>query len=81
MVNAYVLVQTEIKKAHRVAVAARLLPGVESADDVTGPYDVIIKVHADSVDALGSSVIGKIQGIPGITRTLTCPIVIIDPNL
>lgn len=80
MVSAYILVQTEIKKAHQVAVAARLLPGVESADDVTGPYDVIVKVHADSVDALGSSVIGQIQGIPGITRTLTCPIVIIDPD-
>ncbi len=81
MVSAYILVQTEIRKAHQVTLAARLLPEVEFADDVTGPYDVILKVSAGSVDGLGNSVVGQVQAIPGVTRTLTCPIVHIDPDV
>ena len=48
---------------------------VADADDVTGPYDVIVKATADDVDALGKLVVAKIQAIEGITRTLTCPVV------
>ena len=75
MVQAYVLIQTEVGKAALVAEAVREIHGVDSADDVTGPYDVVVKATADDVDALGKLVVAKIQGIEGITRTLTCPIV------
>ena len=75
MVQAYVLIQTEVGKAAQVADEVRKIPGVESADDVTGPYDVIVKVAADDVDALGKLVVARVQGIDGIVRTLTCPIV------
>ena len=75
MVQAYVLIQTEVGKAAQVADEARKVPGVESADDVTGPYDVIVKASAESVDQLGKLVVARIQSIEGITRTLTCPIV------
>ncbi|MGH8874743.1 MAG: Lrp/AsnC family transcriptional regulator [Acidimicrobiia bacterium] len=75
VVQAYVLIQTEVGKAAVVAEEVRKIPGVESADDVTGPYDVIVKAEADDVDALGKLVVAKVQAIEGITRTLTCPIV------
>jgi DNA-binding Lrp family transcriptional regulator len=75
MVSAYVLVQTELGAAEMVASAVRELPGVDTADDVTGPYDVIVKAHADDVDQLARMVVSAIQAVPGITRTLTCPIV------
>jgi DNA-binding Lrp family transcriptional regulator len=42
---------------------------------VTGPYDVIVRAEADNVDDLGRLVVAQIQSVPGITRTLTCPIV------
>ena len=45
------------------------------AEDVTGPYDVIVRAEGPSVDQLGSLVVSRIQAVPGITRTLTCPIV------
>ena len=45
------------------------------AEDVTGPYDVIARVEAPTVDELGKLVIAKIQDVEGITRTLTCPVV------
>ncbi len=46
-----------------------------SAEDVTGPYDVIVRTEADSVDDLGRMVVSQIQLIEGITRTVTCPVV------
>lgn len=75
MVQAYVLIQTEVGKAAMVAEEVRVIPGVEAADDVTGPYDVIVKASAEDVDSLGKLVVAKIQAIEGITRTLTCPVV------
>jgi len=75
VVQAYVLIQTEVGKAAVVAEEVRKIPGVESADDVTGPYDVIVKAAADDVDQLGKLVVARVQSIEGITRTLTCPIV------
>lgn len=75
MVQAFVLIQTEVGKAAHVAEEVRKIAGVESADDVTGPYDVIVKASAPDVDALGKLVVARIQSIEGITRTLTCPVV------
>jgi DNA-binding Lrp family transcriptional regulator len=74
-VNAYILIQTEVGKANDVVTAARTVEGVSAADEVTGPYDVIVRCAAASVDDLGAMVIGAIQKVPGITRTLTCPVV------
>ncbi len=75
MVQAYVLIQTEVGKAALVAEEVREIPGVESADDVTGPYDVVVKASSEDVDSLGRLVVAKIQAVEGITRTLTCPVV------
>lgn len=74
-VSAYILIQTEVGKAASVAAAVRRLEGITSADDVTGPYDVIARAEAATVDELGRMVVSKVQMIEGITRTLTCPVV------
>jgi DNA-binding Lrp family transcriptional regulator len=75
MVHAYILVQTEVGKAAEVAAAIADISGVTQADDVTGPYDVIVRAEAGNVDDLGKLVVAQIQSVAGITRTLTCPIV------
>ena len=74
-VNAYVLIQTEVGKAANVATQVGAISGVVSAEDVTGPYDVIVRAEAGSVDELGRMVVSQIQLIEGITRTVTCPVV------
>ena len=74
-VRAYVLIQTEVGKAAAVASEIGALEGIVTADDVTGPYDVIATAEAASVDDLGKMVVSKVQMIEGITRTLTCPVV------
>ena len=75
MVQAYILVQTEVGKAAAVAAEIADIAGVISAEDVTGPYDVIVRAEAEDVDRLGQLVVARVQGVGGSTRTLTCPVV------
>ena len=75
MVTAYILVQTEVGRAAAVAKEIGEITGVASAEDVTGPYDVIVRAEARNVDDLGKLVVARVQAVDGITRTLTCPVV------
>ena len=75
MVSAYILILTEVGKAAQVAEEVARIEGVEAADDVTGPYDVIVRARAETVDELGRMVVARIQAVEGIDRTLTCPVV------
>ena len=74
-VQAYILVQTEVGAAATVAAEISTIAGVTLAEDVTGPYDVIVRAEAGDVDELGKLVVARVQGVEGITRTLTCPVV------
>ena len=75
MVTAYILVQTEVGKAAQVARDIAEITGVQQAEDVTGPYDVIVRAEARNLDELGKLVVARVQAVDGITRTLTCPVV------
>lgn len=75
MVEAYILIQTEVGKADSVVREITGIEGVTAADPVTGPYDAVVRARAEDVDALGKLVVAQIQSAPGITRTLTCPII------
>ena len=75
MVTAYILVQTEVGKAAQVAKDIIDIPGVQQAQAVTGPYDVIVHAEAHNIDELGQLVVTRVQAVDGITRTLTCPVV------
>ena len=75
MVTAYVLIQTEVGKAAMVTAEIVDITGVQQAQAVTGPYDVIVRAEARNLDELGKLVVARVQAVDGITRTLTCPIV------
>ena len=74
-VSSYVLIQAEVGKSAQVAQELGQIDGIVSAENVTGPYDVIVRAEAESVDELGRMVVGKVQAIDGITRTTTCQVV------
>lgn len=74
MIEAFVLVQVDVTVGRRVGDEIARIPGVQLAQVVTGPYDVIVRVEADSMDVLGK-LIDEVQHIAGVTRTLTCPII------
>jgi DNA-binding Lrp family transcriptional regulator len=74
-VHAYVLIQTDVGRAAQVAQQVNVVGGVVVAEAVTGPYDVIARAEAPSMNDLGHMVVRDIQRIEGITRTITCPVV------
>jgi DNA-binding Lrp family transcriptional regulator len=67
MLSAYVLIQTEVGKAGQVAQAIGGIDGVQRAEDVAGPYDVIARVQAPGMDELGRLVVARIQAVDGVT--------------
>ena len=76
VVQAYILVQTEVGKAAEVAREIRRISGVTLAEDVTGPYDVIVRAEAASDGrARDSWSWSASRAFAGITRTVTCPVV------
>jgi DNA-binding Lrp family transcriptional regulator len=74
MIEAFVLVQVDVTVGRKVGDEIARIPGVELAQVVTGPYDVIVRVQAEDMEILGK-LIDEIQKIGGVTRTLTCPII------
>lgn len=73
-VQAYILIQTDVGKASSVAAAIAAIPGVNLAEGITGPYDVIMRAEAPTMEDFGRLILSKVQAVPGITRTLTCPV-------
>ncbi len=72
-VVAYILVQTEVGKPH-VAGQIAAIEGVTSSNDVNGPYDVIVRAEAGSMDDLARLIVSHIQVVEGVVRTVTCPV-------
>jgi DNA-binding Lrp family transcriptional regulator len=75
MVGAYILIQTKVGMGSDVTRRVSQIEGVSSAEAVTGPYDVIAYAEARNLDSLSKIVVGEVQQIDGVSRTLTCPIV------
>lgn len=75
MVKAYVGVKVEHGKLPAALSAIRGIPGVRSADAITGSYDVIALVEGDDLDSLGKKVVNDIQSVAGVWRTLTSIVV------
>jgi DNA-binding Lrp family transcriptional regulator len=75
VVQAYILIQTEVGRARDVAAAISGVDGIVRVDAVTGPYDVVVLAESTTVDDLGKMIVTAVQMVPGITRTLTCSVV------
>ena len=72
MQSAYMLIETEVGRVAHVAQALTKLDGVQLTEDLAGPYDVIAKLQAPSLDELGRLVVSRIQVLDGVSRTVTC---------
>ena len=70
--RAFILIETVVGRTKEVVASLRQLEGVKSVDPVTGPYDVIAIVEAESLNDIGDLVTERIHPIPGISRTVTC---------
>ena len=70
--KAFILIETNVGKINEVVAKISQLAGVKSADPVTGPYDVIAVVEAESLNDVGVLITLTIPSIAGISRTVTC---------
>ena len=75
-VRGYVLIETEVGKARAVSAAIGEMTSehahVVAVDTVTGPFDVIVQLEADDLDAMGEALTETLQHISGVQRTTTC---------
>ncbi|MEK6538086.1 MAG: hypothetical protein A2132_05950 [Nitrospirae bacterium RBG_16_43_11] len=67
----YLLINTEIGKERYVRDELRKLEHVNSADMITGRYDIIATLEGESVGEIFATVINSIRAIKGIVRTET----------
>ena len=72
MAKAFVLIETVVGRTKEVDAGLRQVAGVISVDTVTGPYDVIATLEAETLNEIGDIVTDKIHPIAGISRTVTC---------
>ncbi len=75
MLDAFILVQTNPGKAADAHAQISGIRGVKRASVTTGPYDLVLEVSAETIESLADPVLREIQGVSGVTRTLTCPVV------
>jgi DNA-binding Lrp family transcriptional regulator len=73
--DAYVLIQTQVGKAAKVAASVQAVPGVSEAASVAGPYDVVARAQAEDIDKLARLVTSQVRALDGVTRTITCTVV------
>ncbi len=72
--KAFVLIETVVGKSNLVVAAIKQLgqEKIKSVDLVTGPYDVIAVLEAETLPEIGDLVTGKINSIAGISRVVAC---------
>jgi DNA-binding Lrp family transcriptional regulator len=70
--KAYVLIETTVGKNREIIAALEQVRGVSEVDPVTGPFDLIAVIEADSLADVGDVVTAKIHPIIGVARTVTC---------
>ncbi len=73
--SAYVLINATPQKISEVLSNIRKASSVNSAYAVTGPYDIIAYIEAEDINEVGKAVVFQIQGLEGVTKTLTCMVV------
>ena len=71
-IEAYVLIETIAGKTREVAHSLYQVEDVKAVDIVAGPVDIIIKLEAVDMTAVGEVVFNNVHAIPGINRTITC---------
>jgi DNA-binding Lrp family transcriptional regulator len=71
METLYLLVETDVGRLADVMGQLKAIPHVVEVEAVTGPFDLIVKVQADHINAALDTVVSKIRRVPGIKGTET----------
>lgn len=55
-----------------VATEIAQFPEVQEVHIITGDWDLLVKLRAENVEAIGKFVVDKLRNIEGLDKTLTC---------
>lgn len=55
-----------------VATEIAQFPEVQEVHIITGDWDLLVKLRAENVEAIGKFVVDKLRNIQGLDKTLTC---------
>ncbi len=69
--KAYMLINAMPGQSLALTKAIRGIPGVQSADAITGDFDIVATVQARDLADLGTLMTG-VQRIEGVFKTTTC---------
>jgi DNA-binding Lrp family transcriptional regulator len=73
-VESIILIQTEVGRTEGVIRALATMREILAAEVVTGPYDIVARARTASQDILVHELETAIRSIPGVTRTVACPL-------
>lgn len=71
MARVYILVNVLPGRDRAVREALRKIEGVAMADVVTGHYDIVAVLEAETMSDIFDHILKKVRGIKGINRTET----------
>jgi len=71
---AYVAINTEPKSTKEVFRKLQETRGVKTANTISGPYDILVRLEADTHRDAFNTVLSEIRCFPGVqhTETWTC---------
>jgi anthranilate phosphoribosyltransferase len=75
MIEAYIFIECTSGKTKDALSGIKEIEGIKTAHAVTGQYDLICFAQANDLHDLGEIIVTKIQGIPGVLRTITSMVV------
>jgi len=74
-IRAYILINTQIGKTQKVVEKLKTIPEIKKLDVIMGPYDIIVEIEVPTYEDISKLLLDKIQNIPAINHTMTCPVV------
>jgi DNA-binding Lrp family transcriptional regulator len=70
-VSAFVLVDVTGDHTKSAYKTITRLEGVKAVYTVSGPYDIIVQIEADSLERLSDLILSRIRSVDGVTKTTT----------
>jgi len=69
--EAFVLMETSGNHTKSAYKTVTRIPGVKAVYPVTGPYDLIAQIEANTIEELHDIVLSRIRSIDGVIKTST----------
>lgn len=73
--KAYVLLRTAPGLTKAIYSALRISPMVQSVETITGPYDLIVAIEAETTNEILGVIMRDIRPAAGVRDTVTCLVV------